>query len=471
MSKVLLINPPVYFDEQYVRGAKNVGEILPSLGLAYIAAYLENSGHQVRIIDGMAEKKTVGEIASEAKSFDMVGITSITHFVPRAHETAAAIKQVDNDIPIIMGGPHPTVLPFEVLEDKNVDYIVKGEGELTTLELVDAIAGKRDVGKVLGVAFRKSGKAVFNGDRPMIRNIDELPMPARHLLPMELYFSSEARSKDKRAFSMITSRGCTGNCSFCSNKEMFRRVFRAHSPERVVDEMEVLVDKYKAKEIDLWDDNFMLVKDRAMKVCDLMKERGIDVDWVAQGRVDAADYELLKKMKDSGCFFVGYGVESGSERILKDVGKNETKDQIRRAFELSKKVGMITRGYFMLGFVGETLDEMDQTIEFAKELDPDIATFTLLTPLPGTIDFERAQKEGEFDKDYYKKGIIPEFNFLDKPVYVPKGITAEQLMQVHRSAYRRFYLRPGYVLNQIKGVRSLQDIVRLANGALVILKA
>jgi len=469
MSKVLLINPPVSFDEQYVRGSKTVGEILPPLGLAYIAAYLENNGHKVRIIDGMAENKTISEISNKSKSFDIVGITSITHFVPRAHETAMAIKQVDKDVPVVMGGPHPTVVPFEVLEDKNVDYVVKGEGEITTLDLVDAVEGKKNPEKVLGLAFRKNGKIRFNGDRPLVKNIDELPMPARHLLPMHLYFSSEARSKDKRAFSMMGSRGCPNNCSFCSNNEMFRKIFRANSPERVVDEMEILIDKYHAKDIEFWDDNFMLIKKRVMEICDLIKERGIEVDWHAQGRVDSADFEVLIKMKESGCYYVGYGVESGSERILKDVGKNETKDQIRTTFKLTKKAGMLVRGYFMIGFIGETIEEMNQTIEFAKELDPDIATFSFLTPFPGTKDFIRAQQEGKFDKDYYKKSIIPEFNFLDKPVYVPKGITEEQILQMHRNAYRSFYLRPGYILKQIKNIRSLSDIKRLVNGARAVL--
>jgi len=235
--------------------------------------------------------------------------------------------------------------------------------------------------------------------------------------------------------------------------------------------MEMLIDKYHAKDIEFWDDNFMLIKERVMKICDLIKERGIEVNWHGQGRVDSADFEVLTKMKESGCYYVGYGVESGSERILKDVGKNITKDQIRTAFKLTKKAGMMVRGYFMIGFIGETIEEMNQTIEFAKELDPDIATFSFLTPFPGTRDFIRAQEEGKFDKDYYKKMIIPEFNFLDKPVYVPKGITEKQLMVIHKKAYRSFYFRPSLIIKQIKGIRSISDIKRLFNGAMAVANA
>jgi len=182
MAKVLLINPPVSYDEQYVRGSKNVGEILPPLGLAYIAAYLENNGHKVRIIDGMAENKTMSEIANKSKSYDIIGITSITHFVPRAHETAVAIKQVDEDVPVVMGGPHPTVMPFEVLEDKNVDFVVKGEGEITTLDLVDAIEGKKNLEDVLGLALRKNGKIRFNGDRSLVKNKKCLEGLSEHIV-------------------------------------------------------------------------------------------------------------------------------------------------------------------------------------------------------------------------------------------------------------------------------------------------
>jgi len=477
MSKILLINPPISFNEQFVGGSKNVAGLLAPLGLAYIAAYLENNCHKVRIIDGMVENINVDDIAKIAKTYDMVGITSITLFDLRSRETAAAIKQTDKDVPIVLGGPHPTVVPFESLKDRNVDYVIRGEGEITILELIDVMGGKKKPEDVLGLAFKKKGikgnkdKIIINENRPLIKNLDEIPMPARHLLPMKLYKYSEGRAKNKKALSMISSRGCVHNCSFCSNNEMFRRIFRAHSPERVVEEMEVLIKKYKAKEIGFWDDNIMFIKKRVIEICNLIKERDIEIDWHAEGRVDAADFEVLKKMKESGCYLLAYGVESGSERILKDIGKNVTKNKIRNAFAMSKKVGLMTRGYFILGFIGETLKEMNQTIGFAKELNPDIATFAFLTPLPGTRDFTRAQKEGRFDKDYYKKRLIPEFNFLDKPIYLPTGIKEEQMINIHRKAYREFYFRPSYMVKQIKNIKSFADIKRLLNGAMAVVNA
>lgn len=470
--KVLLINPPVSFDELFAGGGKEVGGNLPPLGIAYIAAYLEKNGIFVRIIDGMVDNKKVDDIAKMTKEFDVVGITSITFFALRAYEQAAAIKKLFPDKIVIMGGPHPTAMPQEVLSDGNIDVVVMGEGELTTLELVKHIEkkGLKDLDKIDGIAFRKKEKVKITKERKLIFKLDEIPFPARHLLPMNKYFAAEVRSKNHPALSIISSRGCPNNCTYCGNETFFRNCWRAFSAEYVVNEIEELIKKYGAKEINFWDDNFMLNRQRVLDICRLLKEKGIKIPIEASGRVDSIDLELLKEMKKAGFYFLGFGVESGSERILKDVNKNITKQQIRNAYTLCKKVSIMTRGYFMLGFIGETKKEMLETIDFARELNPDFATFTLLAPLPGTKDFKRAQQEGKFDKDYYKKEICPEINFPKHPYYIPKGFTEEELMNMHKLAYKKFYMRPSYILNQLKSIRSMGDIKKLIKGALTIVK-
>jgi len=470
--KFLLINPPVTFDELFAGGGKEMGGILPPLGIAYIASYLEKKGMYVRIIDGMVENKNVDEIAKLTKGFDVIGITSITFFALRAHEQAAAIKKLYPNKIIIMGGPHPSVVPEEVLQDKNVDIVVIGEGEITTYELLNSIEknGTKKLDEINGIAYKKDGKVKITKSRELIRNLDELPFPARHLLKMEKYYTSDVRCKNHPALSIMSSRGCPNDCSYCSNDIMFRRFWRAHSAEYVVNEIEELINKYGAKEITFWDDNFMVNNQRVFEICRIIKERDIKIPIEASGRVDNVSLPLLQEMKKVGFYFLGFGVESGSERILKDVNKNITKQQIRNTFAFCKKVGIISRGYFMLGFIGETEKEMFETINFAKELDPDYATFTLLTPLPRTKDFKRAQQEGIFDKDYYKKEIYSEINFPKHPPYTPKGFTEKRLMEIHKRAYKEFYLRPTYVLRQLKTCSNFGDIRRLVKGALTVLK-
>jgi len=234
--------------------------------------------------------------------------------------------------------------------------------------------------------------------------------------------------------------------------------------------MEEVLSRYGAKEINFWDDCFTLNTERVYEICRLIKERGIYVPIEFNARVDNVDLPLLKEMKKCGFYLVGFGIESGTDRILKNIMKDATTEQVRRAFKLCREAGMLTRGFFILGFVGETEEDMLRTIEFAKEIKVDYATFTLLIPLPGTKDYERAQKEGSFDKYYYKKEILSDIDLPKHPIYIPKNMTEEKLMKLHRFAYKSFYFRLPYMLAQIKNVRSMADIKKMINGGLTVIK-
>lgn len=468
MSKVLLVNPPLTKDELFARGAIEVGSILPPLGLAYIAAVLEKEGHEAKIIDGIVEEVSIDDIVKKTEGFDIVGIRSVTAYAHRSNQIADSIKNFDKDLPIVMGGPHASALPEESLS--KCDIVVIGEGEYTMLEIMKSLEKKLQLKNVDGIAFKENKRNIFTKPRSFIKNLDDLPFPAWHLLPVKKYRSSEARSPKSSSFMMITSRGCPFNCTFC-NKNIFGRIFRSHSPERVVSEIEFLMEKYKMDAIDFWDDTFTVQKDRVMKICDLLIEKNLDIDWTCECRVDCVDKQLLEKMKKSGCWMVAYGVESGCERMLKSIRKNFTKERVREAFKMTKDAGIKTRAYFMLGLIDETLKEMIESIEFAKELNPDLATFTLFTPLPSTDDYERALKSGKFVADYWKSGVYTEFNFPDKPIFVPDGMKEDELMDIHKRAYKEFYFRSGYILNQIASIRSLNDVRRLLKGALAVSRA
>jgi len=470
MAKILLINPPLTSAELYKRGAKGTASIIPPLGLAYLAAVLETKEHKVKIIDGVATDISIEKIVSGVKDFDFVGITVLSTFFKRCIELVEQIKRVTN-IPIIAGGAHATAMPLSLLEN-GVDYVVIGEGEDTIDELISALINRKslNIDKVKGIAFLRDGKMVITERRPLIKNLDSLPMPARHLLPMDKYKTSEARVNRNPSHSMVVSRGCKGTCTFCF-KGAFGIEFRCFSPERIVQEMFILKDVYKAKEIAFWDDTFTTNKDIVISVCNLLIENKFGIPWSCEARIDTVDEDMLKIMKRAGCKFIAYGIESGSDRILRSVNKRIDTGMITHMVRKTQAVGIPIRGYFILGFVGETQEEMYQTIKFANFLNVDIATFALLVPSPGSADYVRAQKDGgSFDPNFFRKKIVPEFNFLDEPIYCPNGLSPKRLLEIHKDAYRMFYYRPSFILKEMLKIRSLQDVKRLLQGVKVLMQ-
>lgn len=460
MAKVLLINPPMLTkDGKYIDGYQGVRPKLPTLGLAYIAALLGKKGHNVKIIDGMAEVISSKEIALVSESFDVIGITSVTFLALLAHDVAKEIKKQSPDKPVIMGGAHASAVPEDVLLDNNIDYVVIGEGENTFLELVEKIQANKKVNDVNGIAYRENGEVILTDHRVVEENLDEIPMPARHLLPMHLYRSSEVRARRHPALHMMSTRGCPYNCSFCANKTIHRCRLRLHSAERVVEEMNMLVRDYGAREIHFWDDCFVYDEERVYKICNLLHKKNINVPWECEATITRVNPKLLKAIKKAGCFSISYGIEVGSEKRMNDINKGWlNRDKIYEAIKWTKEAGLRTRGYFMFGFVGETKEEMEITIKFAKELNLDFATFSLLVPLPGSLDYIRAQKEGIFDPLYWRNRILSEISFPMDPVYVPEGITKEELLKIHRRACNEFYFRPGLIMKKIIDLKSFSNL-------------
>lgn len=464
MSKILLINPPLGLHELYKRGSEKTASIIPPLGLAYIAAALERDGHEVEIIDGIASRISLEETAKKSLDFDFVGITVLSAFFKRCAELIKAIKGLVN-IPIIAGGAHATALPASLLEE-GADFIVMGEGEETVVELIKALGSKEkgNFDNIKGIAFLKDGKLAVTPRRPLIKNLDTLPMPARHLLPMDKYKTSEGRTYRNPSHSMVVSRGCPGNCSFCY-KGIFGTDFRCNSPERIFREMSVLKDTYKAEEISFMDDSLTTGRDTVISLCDMLIREKFNLPWSCEGRIDSVDGDMLKIMKRAGCEFIAYGIESGNDEVLKKINKRLNTSMIRSVVDMTKKTGISVRGYFMLGFIGETMENMRQTIRFASSLGLDTASFSLLVPFPGTSDYVRAKDEaGNFDPEFFRKKILPEFNFPDEPVYAPIDTDAKSLINIHRMAYRSFYCRPSFIIRQLCRIKGLQDIRRLYSG-------
>jgi len=463
--KVLLINPPWSIKEQYATEIYRVGAVLPPLGLAYIASVLEENGYGVEILDCIAQQIILDSLGKqiESRKPDIIGITCLTPMAPRSMEAARVAKEAAPNSIVVLGGAHPSVLPTETLQDNSIDIAVVGEGEHTMLELVRCIEAKGNLEKVPGVVFRKNGELIKTLPRPLT-DLDLLPLPARHLLPMKRYRPTAANHRRLPCHTMITSRGCPFNCTYCSNA-IFGRKYRASSPQNVVKEMEHLVSEYGAKEILFWDDVFTLNQQRTGRICELIIERGLNIPWTCESRVDCVTEDLLAQMRKAGCWQIGYGVESGDQEVIDTIKKGITLEQVEEAFKWTKKAGIDTRAYLMIGLPGETREQVLKTIDIAKRLDADIAQFCITTPYPGTELFETAKNEGTLKTvDWLNYILIP-----DEPVYVTKLLTAEDLRYLLQKAYKEFYFRPSYIVKRMLKTRSLSDVRKYKEAFLAIL--
>jgi anaerobic magnesium-protoporphyrin IX monomethyl ester cyclase len=430
---------------------------------------MRKHGHVCDIMDGFAEPMNLSEIAKRCHAFDVVGITSISTYAFRVNQLLKEMKKEKVKAPIVLGGPHASILPESCLEN-GADYVVMGEGEAPMLELVRALENGNDLCNVGNVAYKRGDEIIKNARKPPVTPLDEIPMPAYDLLPMKRYRCSEARTRRQPSYSIVSSRGCTGRCSFCSRSVSGGKV-RQFSAERIIEEFFLLRDQYGAEDISIWDDNFLSDHDLAREVCENLIRKKFNKTWSVEARVDCVNESILKDLKRAGCDFIAYGIESGSQRVLDQLKKGITLEQIEKTVRLTQKVGIHVRGYFMMGLPFETLEEMEETICFAIKLDIEVPSFSMFVPLPGTLEYGRAQKTGTFpDPEYFLHGIYPEFNFPDYPLYIPEGMTVEEFFNKHKSAYNRCYFRAKYVLKTLWGIRSHGDIKRLVRGGMNLIR-
>jgi magnesium-protoporphyrin IX monomethyl ester (oxidative) cyclase len=418
--RVCLINPPRIQQKLWGKPAA-----FQPLDIAYVAAVLEKE-HAVSIIDCPTEgwrnlqeidgvKYRLGltseQIADRIRSWkpNLVVITvPFSGWWQTAFETAAAVKNVDPDIKTALIGLHPSAKPHESLAQQNIDFVVIGEPELTVQELANKLekGSLEDLKNVKGLGFSQNGKVIITAPRPIIENLDSLPFPARHLLPMKELFAAVKQTPvrgeiRKPCARVLTSRGCPNNCIFCSNHLVMGKKWRGRSPENVADELEQIVRIYGVKQVDFEDDNMTFNNKRMEAICDLMVERGLDLEWYTPNgvRADRLDAQLLAKMRRSGCQRIYVAPESGVQRVVNDiVKKNQDLHKVEDAIVNAHRVGIKVSCFFIIGFIGETKDDMLTTINYAyklKQLGADRFYFSYATPLVGTELFHQA-KEGGF---------------------------------------------------------------------------
>lgn len=454
--KVLLVSP----SQSQVYGIMKPPDY-PSLGLAYLGAVLDEAGHNVKIIDIDAEQLSNNEFLVEVKNGDygLVGITVTTPTFSKALELTEIVKN-NSDAYTVLGGIHANTMPEECINNQSVDFIVKGEGEITLLELVRCLETHGSLEHVDGLYYKENGKILRSKNRALIGNLDTLPFPSRRL--SNRYHYSFPDALYELAFPVMTSRGCPGNCIHCNSRSIFSRRFRARSPKNVVDEIEYLIREYKAKEIHIWDDNFTTQKKRVFEIRDEIKRRNIDVKFSFPNgvRVDYVDEEVLQALKDMGAYSVAFGVESGNQRILNHINKNITLERIEKAFYSAKKAGLETWGFFMIGLPSETRATINDTINFSIRIKPDIAKFHILKPFPGTDAYRQLQNDRLImDNNFDHYGIHT------APVHRLPTLDSSDLLTLQKEAYRRFYLRPSVLLRQILRLKSMYRLKHNATTA------
>lgn len=436
--KVLFVNPP-----QTASKYKFMGVIAPPLGIAYMAGVLQENHIDVEILDASAEDMDFKDVEKELlkRKPDLVALTALTPTIGRALETAQVVKETLPDSIVVMGGYHPTFNFIETLEDENVDIVIRGEGEYIMLNLVQALENQSSLHDVKGIVFedKNSKEIVVNPEAPLIQDLDELPFPALNLLPMKKY---RLLDMDTHMTTMITTRGCPMQCSFCSSAAMHGKKIRERSIENIVDEIEYLKTNYDIDTIAFMDDTFTLKKRKVMAICDEILKRNIEIMWGCTSRVDTLDEKLLKKMKEAGCITIFIGVESADQQQLDNMCKNTTIAKIENAFKIAHKLKIRTIASVALGMPGDTKEIMNKTVKFVHKLKPNYAIYSLATPYPGTRFYKEA-----FEKNLIKIKDWSKYTLIT-PILETIDCSLNDMRKIQAKAFMKFYLRPHYIIRQ-----------------------
>ena len=424
------------------------------LGTLYVAAVLQRAGHEVRFFNGAFT--THEQILSELKAFDpgFIGIYSTTFGWKKAKKTAADFRDMFQQRAFICaGGPYPIAMQEACLADggKSFDAIVCGEGEMTSLEIIERLESGKGLEGVQGVIFRKGESIIKNPERPLIDDLDSLPFPARELLgDSNKYIPPPATYRRKPVAVLMTSRGCNRRCIYCFQIDKDRKSgIRYRGVDSVLAEIEHCL-KQGYREIKFIDDTLAADYDRAMRLATEIKKRKLDFTWFASACVNQVDKPLLQAFKDAGCWAILFGAESGVQKNLNAIRKGTTPDQIRKAVKAAQEVGLRVNTPFLFGIPGETFEEGLQTIDFAIDLNPDMANFHAITPFPGTYLYDNLEKYGTMSDD------LSDFTYQGA-AFIPYSMTREEILKLRQIAFKRFYSRPSFILKKLLELRTLHD--------------
>ena len=448
MAKVLLINPS-YQASYGGTKASIVNPFFPTLGLATIAATAKQQGHKVEILDlcwRPYDFKFIRSIIQKIKP-EIIGIHATTPLMNQLKDISIIIKDISKSIQVVGGGPHPTALPIETIKESMLDVICTGEADYTFSDLCNG----GDLSRIQGIYYRDGDEIHNTGTRQVLENIDDLPMPAWELYPPLDYMKiSKLIARNPPVTTVEFSRGCVYLCDFCSSKMTMARGYRKKSPERCAEEVKYM-HSVGFREFWLADDIFTSDQNWAYEVSEAIAKTGVDMTWTCSNgiRVESANKNLFKMMKEAGCYRVSFGFESGNNDVLKSFGKGgrASVKEGRRAVREAQKAGIEVNGFFMLGLTGDTEETMDDTIEFARSLAPmDLLKFGTAIAFPGTDMFN----------NYAEKGMVKSYNwdnyfvYTNQDLFTHENLSYETIQKYMQKAYRRaIILNPRFVLQRL----------------------
>ncbi len=446
-SEVLLITPS-YLLEDVRLGGVDVGSMTPPLGILYVAAMLQRHGYRVNVLDMHAEGvRTKSSLAKHLKQTkpDVVGISTLTSKFQNVTDIARISKEHFPDASIMLGGHFATFNHDKILAKyRDVDFIVRGEGEETSMEIVQELE-KTNPGfsKIRGISYRNNGRLKCNTDRPLLTDLDSLPFPAFGLVSHLSYGKlGLLQGTSGNLATTVTSRGCVYKCTYCSNSSFTGHTIRYRSPENVIEELEHYVNTFGIREFMFNDDNFTLNKKRVLKLCYLLRKNSLDIEWYTDGRVNQSDDTMYREMHRAGCRLIYYGIESCVDRILKYYQKGTTYDMQKTGVKKARKAKLDIVGSFILGAPIETVEEMWETIKKATALDLDYAQFNPLSVYRGTPIWSQLVEEGKIDDAARWEETISGFE-------LNPNVTLEDLPQLMNDMHRYYFQRGAYIFRQL----------------------
>lgn len=458
--KITLINLPAKRFRFTSLGA------LPPLGLAYIAATLIREGHQVNIIDSPAIGLSLDNFRSIIRNdkSDLYGISSTLFGLQDAIGYSAVLKEQRPGTPIVLGGLCTVLSPKMILHNiSDVDIVVQGEGETPMQEMCEFLSKRKNLEEIRGIAFRKNGEVFYNPKNGYM-DLDRLPFPAYHLLDMRRYYIHPPFGLYPPAIGVETSRGCMFNCKFCC----LSKTYRVKDIEKVIDEISFLKKRYGINEIYFVDHTFTISQDRIQGLCRKMIERDLNIKWACKTRVDCVSAETLKIMKKAGCYMISYGVESGSEKILKNLNKGITLEDINKAISLSKRYGMRSIAYMIVGSPGENRRTMQESMRLLKKIKPDYVLYNVLAPAPESTLFDKTATEDISLKNFFDRSIFFDTN-VEWPLYETPEFTKKDMEYWTKKATRSFYFNFIYIITYLMKIKTWREIRVILKGATMLI--
>ena len=467
--KVLLINPPNFNEirESLPYFVEKEKGITPPLGILYIAAYAKKyTKHEIFVLDCQIENLNYDKLEKKIKQInpDIIGITALSMAAKDVIKTIKSAKRVNADSIIVIGGPHASCYPRETAQWPDVDYVIYGEGEKPFTQLINSLNEKRELLNIKGLVYfdRKNNKIMDNGPAEPIENLDELPFPARELVPYKSYNVLLMRSP---VTSLFTSRGCPYKCKFC-DRPALGKVFRARSADNVFREINECI-KLGIKDFLVYDDTFTVDQQRVIEICKKIINEKLDIQFNVRARVNTVSPELLNYLKRAGCMTIHYGVESGSEKILKAINKGIILEQVNQALSWTKKEKIQSLAYFMIGNPDETKEDIEKTISLIRSIAADYVIISLFTPFPRTISYEEGIKQEIFSDKWLEFAKNPDTKF-EMPVW-DNVFSKKELENFVMKAYRAFYLRPKIIIKEFLKLKNPKDFINKTRTALKII--